>query len=359
MDADQLQRQLNDTLLRAERKRKMLKVCQALCYGGAAVWFVGMIVFNVLVFTGGGSPFLHDYEANPNPSFLEANPLLVYIVPFILLVTLGSVGMGYFHKKFARDEEYAVRRIVGRLFPGARCYTGASETPIEPVYQSRFFAGISGRYDLSAYSLGGIVFEKDGPRLDIKDLVVRKTVEGAGVGSYMTLLKVMFGGAFAERIENVAGDFRGLFASAKLPKDIGGCIVIFPDHLEERIDYLAHSLRSLRRMGDCKAVELEDFEFEHYFDVYATDEIKARYILTPAMMLRMTELRRRYNRDIMLSFAGDRFFFAVSMAEGFMTLGSNTKRAVYDLYDNIEAARTILKELRLDRGWEDKDEIVL
>jgi hypothetical protein len=190
-------------------------------------------------------------------------------------------------------------------------------------------------------------------------LTVRKTASQSQIGGYAMLLKTMFGGVFAKRVENVAGSFRGLFANAKLSKAINGSIVIFPDHLEQHLDYLARSLQSLKSMGDCKLVQLEDPEFERYFAVYATDEITARYVLTPAMMLRMTELRRKYNRDVMLSFSGDRFYFAVSMPEGFLTLGSNADNAVYDLCDNIETVRTILKELRLDKGLEAKKEIVL
>ncbi|GHT78525.1 hypothetical protein FACS189464_2120 [Bacteroidia bacterium] len=359
MNTQQLQQELHSTFTRAERNRRILKISQLICYGGATIWFIGIFALNGLIFSGGGSLFMHDYEANPNPTFWETNKILVVIIPLFALIMLGSMGLGYFYKKFTADEQNAVRRIIKQMFPDAKCYLEGKEAMLSQIYGSRFFDGIARHNELSGYIFGNIVFELNGRRLNIQDLAVHKTASQSTVSGYLTLFKVMFGGAFAKRVENVTSDFRGLFANAKLAKAINGSIVIFPDHLEQHLDYLARSLQSLKSTGDCKLVQLEDPEFERYFAVYATDEITARYVLTPAMMLRMTELRRKYNRDIMLSFSGDQFYFAVSMPEGFLTLGGNTDNAVYDLYDNIEIARTILKELRLDKGVVTKKEIVL
>jgi hypothetical protein len=334
-----------------------VKISQMICYGGAAIYFIGIFALQGLLFSGNGSPFMHDYVANPNPTFWEANKMLMFIIPLFVLITLGSAGLGYFYKKFTTDEQNTVRRIIKQMFPDAKCYLEGKEALLLPIYGSRFFDGIARRNEIAGYIFGNVVFELNGQKLNIQDLVVRKMSSQSQVGNISIMLKAMFGGVFARRVENVASSFRGLFANAKLAKAINGSIVIFPDHLEQHLDYLAHSLQSLKSTGDCKLVQLEDVEFERYFAVYATDEITARYILTPAMMLRMTELRRKYKRDVMLSFSGDQFYFAVSMPEGFLTLGGNTKNTVYDLYDNIETARTILKELKLEIKNEKNDGI--
>ena len=155
---------------------------------------------------------------------------------------------------------------------------------------------------------------------------------------------------FTKRLENIASSFRGMFAEAQLEKKINGSVVILPDHLESRLDYLAKNIQALKNVNGNKLVTLEDIEFERYFAVYARDEITARYVLTPAMMLRMTELKRKYNRDIMLSFNNDRFYFAVAMPEGFLTLGDasrTTDGALKDLYDNIITASEIFNKLKI------------
>jgi hypothetical protein len=142
-----------------------------------------------------------------------------------------------------------------------------------------------------------------------------------------------------------------MFAEAQLEKSIRGTVVILPDHLESRLDYLAQTIQSLKTVDGNKLVLLEDVEFERCFVVYASDEITARYVLTPAMMQRITELKRKYNRDIMLSFSDDRFYFAVTMPEGFLTLGNASLasgEALKDFYDNIAAARDIAGNLKLN-----------
>jgi hypothetical protein len=46
------------------------------------------------------------------------------------------------------------------------------------------------------------------------------------------------------------------------------------------------------RYGPLQEVELEDPEFVEHFDVYATDQVEARYILSPAMMQRLLAFRQ-------------------------------------------------------------------
>jgi hypothetical protein len=141
-----------------------------------------------------------------------------------------------------------------------------------------------------------------------------------------------------------------MFANAQLEKRINGSVVVLPDRLEKYLDYLAKNVQALKNMQGNRLVTLEDPEFERHFAVYATSEIVARYVLTPAMMLRIAELRRKYDSRIMLSFSGSEFFFAVAMPEGFLTLGNApaSEGALSDLYDNFMAAKEILSYLKIN-----------
>lgn len=60
---------------------------------------------------------------------------------------------------------------------------------------------------------------------------------------------------------------------------------------------------------------MEDPEFERLFTVYADDEVEARMILTPAMMKKLTALRCSFTHDLMLSFSGDTFYYALQYAK--------------------------------------------
>ncbi|MDR0811335.1 MAG: DUF3137 domain-containing protein [Paludibacter sp.] len=331
-----LQQELTAVLKKAERNRKLLKICRIICYGGSLVYFIGIFVSYVLLVTKGESPFIHNNELNPNPTNLEANKILIYIVPLFVLITVGSYGLGFFYKKFATVEQNSVRRIIKQMFPDAKCYLEGKVMSNSLVNASHLFGNDSG--NSMAYSSGSIIFDNGGQKLEVNDMIVRKNLTAhTNTGGFLLVFKMLFG---------------GLFAHTRLAKTLSGSIVILPDHLERHLDYLAKTVQSMKNINGNKLVQLEDIEFERHFAVYSTDEILARYILTPAMMLRMTELRKKYDRDIMLSFVGNNFFFAVSMPEGFLTLGDDSSAVVNDLYDNISTVREILKDLKLNKAPE-------
>jgi hypothetical protein len=59
-------------------------------------------------------------------------------------------------------------------------------------------------------------------------------------------------------------------------------------------------------------VQLEDPRFNKLFTVTSTDQVEARYLLTPSLMERIVELRER-TRGLQLSFADDRVYLALPM----------------------------------------------
>ncbi|MCO7113693.1 DUF3137 domain-containing protein [Bacteroides uniformis] len=73
--------------------------------------------------------------------------------------------------------------------------------------------------------------------------------------------------------------------------------MLLPDHLENKIGYLAQTIQGMKEKYGAKFVHLEDPEFERHFAVYADDEVEARMVLTPAMMRKLTALRKSFSRD--------------------------------------------------------------
>ena len=351
---EQLQQELYATLKKAEKNRKKIAIFRIFCYGGAAVYFLGLMAIQVFAYSGHSSLFVNDYTLNPNPTFLEQNKILIIIVPLFVLITVGSFGLSSFYRKFAEAEQTSIRRIIRSMFPDAKSTLLPLEFPMFLAIQSNFFGGLDDQ-NANGLSFGTVTFENNNRKMVFRDIVINQIqaknwLERSPVGALFTIAKILYKGLFSKRVENIAGSFRGLFADAQLEKKINGSVVVLPDHLESRLDYLAKNIQALKNVNGNKLVTLEDVEFERYFVVYANDEITARYVLTPAMMLRMTELKRKYNRDIMLSFNGDHFYFAVAMPEGFLTLGNaslTSGEALNDLYDNIVAAREILNDLKL------------
>jgi hypothetical protein len=347
----QLQQELHATLRQAEKNRRKLTLYRSLCYGGALLYFIGMIVVQVFAYSGNVSMF---YTLNPNPSFFEKYKLLIFIAPLFVIITLGSFGVSVFYRKFAEAEQNAIRRIIKAMFPEAKLALLPSEISKSQLLQSNFFGGVNSK-NSDGYSYGTVIFENGGRKISFRDMVIKTGIKEnwisqSSIGGMFLIFKMMFKGIFAARVENMVSNFRGMFAFAQLEKKINGSVVVLPDHLESKLDYLAKNIQSLKNVNGNKLVMLEDVEFERYFAVYASDEITARYVLTPAMMFRMTELKKKYNRDIMLSFNGDSFYFAVAMPEGFLTLGTSSLtsgEALKDLYDNFVAAQGLLSDLKL------------
>lgn len=82
------------------------------------------------------------------------------------------------------------------------------------------------------------------------------------------------------RGKNTVTVFRGLTAAVTLPRGLAGTTVVVPDR-----GLFGNLARSFRE-GAFQPVRLEDPVFEKAYEVYGTDQIAARALLTPAFMER-------------------------------------------------------------------------
>lgn len=95
--------------------------------------------------------------------------------------------------------------------------------------------------------------------------------------------------------------FRGLFFSADCNKSFSGRTLVTAG---------GSGFLSRLRKG---FVALEDSEFNSCFAVYGSDQVEARYLLTPSLMTRILEVRSRAGSSLQLSFVNDRVYVAVPM----------------------------------------------
>lgn len=107
--------------------------------------------------------------------------------------------------------------------------------------------------------------------------------------------------------------FKGLFFSADFHKDFRGFTIVRPrppklvksylgrgskaDKMNAGLAMTEHMMGSRwtperSRFGRLEEIELEDPEFMEHFRVYSTDQVEARYILSPSMMERLLAFRR-------------------------------------------------------------------
>ena len=56
---------------------------------------------------------------------------------------------------------------------------------------------------------------------------------------------------------------------------------------------------------------MENPDFENTFDVYSTDQVEARYLITPSMMERLLELDRKFGQGVTISFRDSTILIAI------------------------------------------------
>ena len=109
--------------------------------------------------------------------------------------------------------------------------------------------------------------------------------------------------------------------------------------------------RNLRRYG--QRANMDDVKFEEFFDVYTTDQVGARYALTPLLMQRLTEVYLRLGSQINAVLREDKIYVAIeTWRDNFEPrIDCSLKQdATIELYVNeIGALVDIVSELNLNR----------
>jgi hypothetical protein len=82
-----------------------------------------------------------------------------------------------------------------------------------------------------------------------------------------------------------------------------------PDTAERMLGKFGQSLQTMSSRGEL--VKLEDPEFEKEFCVYSDDQVEARYILSPSLMKRIVDFKRKWNTKVYLSFRHSKVYIAI------------------------------------------------
>ncbi len=98
---------------------------------------------------------------------------------------------------------------------------------------------------------------------------------------------------------------------ADFNKNFIGHTLVLPDTAEKMLGKLGQNLQAFSSRGEL--IKLEDPEFEKEFCVYADDQVEARYILSPALMQRIVEFKRKWNTKVYLSFRDSKVYIAIKM----------------------------------------------
>jgi hypothetical protein len=147
-------------------------------------------------------------------------------------------------------------------------------------------------------------------------------------------------GKFVPRQGDKSNRFYRLMISFDFPRPFAGETVITPDwgHRPSSL------LERLRQAGE--PVRLESMEFEERFEVYSTDQLAARRLLTPRFMEKLMEMAKRLGsiKGLTLAYAGNQLHLSL-----FETREGNRFEVghVHKAPDGHQQAQSIFEDLVL------------
>jgi len=104
-----------------------------------------------------------------------------------------------------------------------------------------------------------------------------------------------------------------------------------------------------------KQYMLEDPEFERLFAVYATDQMVARYVLSPSLMKRITEYRQSLKHPLWMSFIDGVLYVAIAPGRDLFEpklLSVVDGKQCMSIFDDIAVGLGIIEDLNLNtRIW--------
>ena len=331
--------QLHAELLRVYTWRRIMRYLSIVVYLFVFCWFMFVLFGGALASYIGAENFMQ---------------VTRYIVP----VFVGFIAVNFIFSrcmmKFQEKEVDAMRSIMSAMFPTLH-FSFHTQIEEKVLTGSKLFTASFNDPALAASTYGYFEVPRGEHTLYVADIGVsygwmNKLQYNSVLGYFIMVYRFVLRPLFASRLDSSAHNFRGMFGWCKTEKRFSGNIIILPDHLEQKIGYLAKNVQGLKKRYSARLVQLEDLEFESYFSVYADDEVAARMLLTPAMMRHITELRKTFGHDMMLSFSKGNFYYAAAMPSGFLRLRANVLndgKLLEEIYNDITLSCQVTEELRL------------
>ncbi len=209
------------------------------------------------------------------------------------VVFIYIAGMGFLYrwliKDYTNDFKFKIIAPLIKAIDKNLTYSPSLHLPSHYFVQSKLFTSEPDRITGNDYVQGTI----DNVAIKFSDLQVETKHENSkGNEEYTTI-------------------FMGLFIVSEFNKNFHGRTVILPDTAQKTFgDYLGHLLQQ-NNFQRADLVKMDNPAFEKEFVVYGTDQIEARYILTPAFMEKLLILKKRSKHPVSVSFVNKNIHIAI------------------------------------------------
>ncbi len=307
----------------------------------------GFITFIILLYTSYNKYITDAYMSVIKNAKVEYVSLSFLIIPVIGMI-LYSIVM-FRERRYIKKVKESVSRVIQDIDPtvsirGYNNYIGGI------INNSKVFNYV--KNTSPQLSLCSDVIENN--HIKIYDVNIRKKTSklyyfpGLGfIALFITSFKNLVTRSTTIDATNYS-KFEGGLITFDIKKRIEE-LIILPDNLEKHIGISAKFIQK-RMSKKNQLIKLEDPTFEKHFVVYGTDQVEARYILSPAVMYRLSFIREKLNRPLMLSVIGNTVYLYIYSKGGFMGLPKNkkiSKKIVDDLYYQLTIATEMDKELSI------------
>ena len=142
--------------------------------------------------------------------------------------------------------------------------------------------------------------------------------------------------------------FRGIFFIADFNKKFSGRTYVWSSE-NPQLNFITRTFSSFS--WNLEKVTLESNDFDRQFIVYGSDQVEARYILTPSFMERMMKLREMMGPGISFSFVNTNINVAIPINENLFEpqiFSANDYQKLGDYYNTIYIVFDIIDELHLN-----------
>lgn len=150
--------------------------------------------------------------------------------------------------------------------------------------------------------------------------------------------------------------FRGIFFVADFHKKTDWNTIVYPDMFKYFSSLLVGKLSEEKQFSSEKyrRVKLEDVEFEKYFQVYGTDQVESRYVLSTALMARIVDFKKKTKKHIQFSFKDSKIYFAIhysprkSLFKPPMFKPVHNLKPLKDYFFDMQLMMDVIEELNLN-----------
>ncbi|OGO92181.1 MAG: hypothetical protein A2Y17_08705 [Clostridiales bacterium GWF2_38_85] len=150
--------------------------------------------------------------------------------------------------------------------------------------------------------------------------------------------------------------FKGLFMEARFNKRFSGATTIFPDKGFSIGNFIEKTGKKIFS-DTTEAITLESSEFNNMFNVYSTNQVEARYILSTSFMEKLPEFKRNLDLEVLFSFKYSNIYIKIDFNNELFEPDTSencvSKEKIYIFYSFLKFMESIITEFKLNQDiWD-------